>query len=199
VTRLFLNSSLCRALFSLFILDLDRGYQQTHVVLLPQAIGDTMDEPRLNPTAPPFQSCANESSSPTSLSLDRLLKENAIDAFRNSMDFIFQHASADVKKVLSTVPMTELRSIRQELFDKLCCKFPAMKDNRLINRTSLPLLQSDVYTLGYCVINGAQSLDLMKIVKKNHERRINNNDEELDGDEALDTDQERNCRKSQTL
>lgn len=122
--------------------------------------------PPLNPSAPPYQAVSDIHTSSSCMDLESIVQRDAVAAFENCLDFIFQHSCADIKQALWSIDLPQLQTIRSQLLDKLVTVTADFSDRRPIKRLNKNTVIPDIYWIGYSVVNKTTSKDLDNVFAK---------------------------------
>ena len=122
--------------------------------------------PSLQPSAPPYQAVIDNQTSLKCMDLEGILQRDAVVAFSQCLDFIFQHSCSDVKHALWTVDLPQLQTIRNLLLDLLVTVLPETTGKRPIKRQNKNTVIPDIYCIGYSIVNKSPSRDLDNVFAK---------------------------------
>ena len=89
-----------------------------------------------------------------------------IRCIMSSLEVIYRYSSQDIQDALSGIDFTTLQELKRQLFVKLTDMFPQYKDRKLINRIMRMITKTvvtDIFNLGYSVINKGPARDLDKM------------------------------------
>ena len=96
--------------------------------------------------------------------------------FLNNLDIVFQYSKNDVICVLEAREIAVLHSLRSQLAEQSLALFDELKDRTLCNRKIEGTYASDIFLLGYSVVNKSLATGIIdKVLVKKKCQNINVN------------------------
>lgn len=95
--------------------------------------------------------------------LDTCEKTNFGAIVLHNLDAIFQYNGRDIQTQFAKEEQSLLVELRKTLCARIQERFEQYKDQRPVNRQVKHKLVSDIYYLGYCLVNDSPSKDLDKV------------------------------------
>ena len=97
------------------------------------------------------------------------------EVFLTNMDTIFSYSALDVQDIISEVDIETLSDLRKSLCQKAQDTFTALKDRRPVNRLVKHRFVSDIFHIGYSIVNGSPVKEIEKIFSRKEPGRGDNN------------------------
>ena len=106
--------------------------------------------------------------------LSNLGEDECAGVYVNSLGLIHQYSIVDIQKELSKISMDILGNIHSLLCESLISIFPNYGGRRVVKRTVVRTMVSDITILGMCIVNEQTNRDLEKIFLESQRDLLSN-------------------------